>query len=84
MDPINYFQNLMKDSRVIVALVLGVSLIIAVAMLSSAIDRFGEHLERASALRATPPISIPSNLNLELSLRDDGRPLRLELVQRNT
>jgi len=68
----------MKTASIIVALVVGVSLIISAAILSSAIRSYGRSLEIAAANQPRS-FSIPSSYTLDFRLGDNGRPMRFDV-----
>jgi hypothetical protein len=68
----------MKNTSVIVALVVGVSLIISAAILSSAIKSYGRSLEIAAANQ--PRFSLPGGFTLDLRLSDGGNPMRFDVT----
>jgi hypothetical protein len=69
----------MKNQPVIVAFVVGVSLIISAAIFSSAIKAYGRSLEIAAANQ--PRFSIPSGFTVDLRL-SDSNPLRFDVSTR--
>jgi hypothetical protein len=69
----------MKNTSVIVALICGVSLIISVFILSSAIESYGRSLERAASNQPRTSIDIPRTITLDLRLGDNGAPMRFDV-----
>ena len=69
----------MKNTSVIVALVIGASLIISAAILSSAIKSYGRSLEIAAA-NEPRGWSLPSSFSLDLRLSDNGNPMRFDVT----
>jgi hypothetical protein len=68
----------MKNASVIVALVVGVSLIISAAILSSAIKAYGRSLEIAATNQ--PRLGIPPGFTVDLRLSDGGNPMRFNVT----
>jgi hypothetical protein len=66
----------MKNTSVIVALVVGVSLIISAAILSSALKDYGRSLERAATYQPRS-VSIPEHF--KISLESGSSPVRFDL-----
>jgi len=69
-------KSLMKNTSVIVAIVVGISLIVSAAILSSAIKDYGHSLERAASSQPRP-LDIPSKFTL--SVEGGNSPLRVDV-----
>ncbi len=67
----------MKNTSVIVALIVGVSLIVSAAILSSAIKQYGGSLERAAHSSARSVVDIPSHFTV--SLESGNSPVRFDV-----
>jgi hypothetical protein len=66
----------MKNTSVIVALIVGVSLIVSAAILSAAIKEYGRSLEKAASNQPHPG-SIPSHFTV--SLESGNSPVRFDV-----
>lgn len=65
----------MKHPAVIVAFVIGVSLMVSAGLLSSAIKEYGRSIEKAASHR-DPAVNIPSSFTV--SFQGGASPLRIE------
>ncbi len=68
----------MKNTSVLVALIIGIAIIVSSAMFSSAVKAFGRSLEVAAANQPRG-WSLPSGFTLDLRLSDNGNPMRFEV-----
>jgi len=68
----------MKNTAIIVALIAGISLITATAIMASAIKAYGRSLELAAANQPRS-WSLPSSFTFDLRLSDNGNPMRFEV-----
>jgi hypothetical protein len=67
----------MKQSSVIVAIVIGVSLIVSVSILSSALRDFGRSLERAAINQRAPTFTVPDRFRI--GFESGSSPVRLNV-----
>lgn len=69
----------MKNTPLLVAMIIGIALTVSAALLSSAIKDYGRSLEKAAPNSAFP-LHIPSDLTLRLVCVN--QPLRLQVTEK--
>ena len=67
----------MKNTSIFVALIVGISLIVSAAILSSAIKGYGYSLEKAAANQARSGVNIPNHFTV--SLESGNSPVRFNV-----
>lgn len=67
----------MKHQSVIVAIVAGISLIVSVSILSSALRDYGRSLERAASNQRNPTVTVPDHFRI--SFESGNSPVRLNV-----